>query len=386
MSDQSNTQRLWLLGGEDVELRLPLARKLRALGYDVTLVGSCYPPRCKVGDEFRHLHYPLSRRFRPLEDVRTVFALARALRKHRPHLVHVFDTKPNLFAPLAAIGMQDIRIVRTITGMGNTFLTRGIMGSVARSVYHLAQRLAGKLSAVTICQNSEDHSYFIGRGLIQRSKAILIKGSGVDVKALTSRGLVGRDRHEARDKLGATDRIMVLMLSRVVRSKGVVEYARAAQLLEQRPIRFVLAGPFDEHAPDALDDETTKYLQSHVVCLGFRKDVPELISAADIVVLPSYREGIPRVLLEAQALSKPVVACDVPGCREVVNHGVDGLLVPAQQAEPLAASIATLADNEEQRREMGERGARKIREQFDLSLIARQYVECYSSLYQPKAS
>ncbi len=373
---------LWLIGGEDIHFRRPLAQVLVRRGFRVTLLGSCRPEQCGAGELFEHRHYVLDRRFRPFSDIRTVAQLRSSIREGRPHLIHAFDTKPGVLAPIAARGLSGTAVVRTITGLGAVFGLQGVSGRFFRGAYWMAQRLAAPYCDMTIFQNRDDMAQFIDKGVVDRAQCRTVLGSGIDVESLESaagRAVPAQLRAELR--IGGES--VVLMASRIVGQKGVREFIEAAGLLQSsgEKIAFLLAGPLETNTIDGIPQREIESSGSLVRYLGPRSDVPALLAMTDVAVLPTYyREGAPRFIMEAQALGVPVVTCDVPGSREVVDAGTTGILVKPRDAKQLAEAVRQLIRDPSLRAGMGAAGRRRVLEKMSLDAVADQYISCYEAL------
>ncbi len=377
----TGSTRLWLVGGEDIHFREPLARVLASRGIGITLVGTCQNEQCQVSSEFEHSHYALDRRFRPLSDIQTIAQLRSAFRIGRPDLIHSFDTKPNILAPIAARALPGRIVVRTITGLGSVFEMGGYRGRIYRKVYMAAHRLASKSCALTVFQNQEDMSVFMNAGILDRSRCQLILGSGVDVEGL-SQAAESVVPAEVRKAIGVGDERIVLMAARMAGQKGVRDYIEAARILKSRSehVTFLLAGQLEPEAVDAVPEREIIAAGKFVRYLGPRRDVSTLLAITDVAVLPTYREGAPRFVMEAQALGVAVVTCDVPGCRDVVDAGVTGILVRPRDPQQLADAISRLINSSTLRGSMGEAGKRRVLNEMSLDVVADRYIACYENV------
>jgi len=258
------------------------------------------------------------------------------MRAVSPTLVHNVTVKPVLYGTLAARMLGVPAIINAISGLGYAFSdeSRWMLASVLRSAYRFVLRSP---RVHVIFQNDDDAHEFVSAGLAMPGQGVLIRGSGVDLTRF----------HPAPED-PATPPLIVLP-ARMLRDKGVVEFSTAARLLGERGCRarFALAGPLDPANPAALThSEILQFtVGAPVEWLGHVEDMPELYRRAHVVCLPSYREGLPKSLIEACAAGRPVVTTDVPGCRAVVTHGVNGLLVPARNAGALADALQRLIED-----------------------------------------
>ncbi|HEU5137297.1 MAG TPA: glycosyltransferase family 4 protein [Steroidobacteraceae bacterium] len=308
----------------------------------------------------------------PLTDLRLVWTLWREFRRRRPAVVHAFTIKPAIYATLAAaLAGVPVRVV-TITGLGYAFTSAGAgMNKLVNLLYRLALARAKRV----YFQNADDRDLFVSNGLVDNGKVRLVAGSGVD----TSRFVPAVLPCESRVPL------TFCMISRLLGEKGVREYLNAAQRIRRDypDVKFLLVGGTDPRNPTALaQSEVTQLGQqaSAVEWIGEVDDVRPQIARADVVVLPSYREGLPRVLLEASAMGRALIASDVPGCRQVVLPGVTGLLVPPADVDRLELAMRELIANPGRISAMGAAGRAFVVEHFDEGAVIEQTIADYALL------
>ncbi|MHC5210585.1 MAG: glycosyltransferase family 4 protein [Planctomycetota bacterium] len=373
--------RVWHVGGEDVDLRIPLLERLAAAGFDVAAVGSgSAEPFAAARIPF--FRYDLAPGLDPLSDLRARGQLRALVHRERPDIVHAFDTKPGLLAPDAARRCDGVRVMRTIVGMGRLFSREDPVARLGRIVYRLAQRRVAAACALTVFQNEDDRRAFLDADLLRGGEHALVRGSGVDPVALRAAAPGAASVRALRRELGARDGPLILMVSRLVESKGVREFvAAAADVRSERVATFVLVGPVDrsERAARDLADEVSA--SPHVVSTGRRDDVPALLAAADLFVLPTYyREGLPRVLLEAAAMRVPMITTPMPGCRDVVRHEETGLMVAPRSAPALAAAVRRLLDDPALAQRLADAAERRVHEQFSLDRVAADTITLYRKL------
>jgi len=373
--------RLWHVGGKDVDLRIPLLLRMRQAGFDVAAAGAGCPAPFEAAG-IPYFDYGLAPGLQPLEDLAARRRLAALLRQQRPDLAHAFDTKPGLLLPHAARGCAGVRCVRTITGLGRLFARDDLAARAGRAVYRAAQRRVAPHCALTVFQNEEDRDEFLAHDLLRGRPHALVRGSGVDPAALRAAVPAPAATAALRRELGAEGGLLVLMVARVVPSKGVREFLDAAgRVRAGRPAAFVLVGPADEGERSAARLRRDVASHPHVRYLGRRDDVPALLAAADVFALPTwYREGLPRVLLEAAVLRVPIVTTAVPGCREVVQDGVTGLVVAPRDAGALAGAIGRLADDPALRARLADAAERHVLEHFSLDRVAADTLALYRAV------
>lgn len=353
--------------------RLPLAFAAKKAGYRVAVAAADTGQGARIESEgLEFFPLPFSRSGTGfLEELRTLVALTRLYRELRPSVVHHVTIKPVLYGSLVARVMNSIPTVNAISGLGYTFTdaerSRGLR-RIATMLYRIA--LAHPRSKV-IFQNPDDVDLFRRLGLIRADQIVLIRGSGVDCDVFCPRPEAQGDP-------------VVMLPARMLWDKGVREFVEAARLVRDKGqrARFVLVGGIDEENPSAVPGEQILAWQNEgtVEWWGHQNDMHEVLPKGHIVVLPSYREGLPKVLLEAAACGRPIITTDVPGCREVVRHGENGLLVRAREVEGLATAIEKLIQDSQLRRAYGERGREMAVEQFSIDMVVRQTLEVYRSL------
>jgi glycosyltransferase involved in cell wall biosynthesis len=357
--------------------RLPPARAAQAAGYEVivaTRVGSRAADI--VAEGFKLLPIDLQRRSRnPFREMAAIAQIVKIYWRERPDVVHHVALKPVLYGSLAAWLLRGPAVVNALAGMGFLFSSRSRLASVLRAVVSRFFRLllnAGR--NLLILQNPDDEALLVNSGLVAAKRVRLIRGSGVDIQRFAP-------------TLEAPTTPVVMLPSRMLWDKGVGEFVEAAHLLRARgcTARFVLVGNGDPDNPASISEDQLKaWHDSGVVeSWGHCSDMPATLAQAHIVCLPSYREGLPKVLLEAAACGKPLIATDAPGCREIVRHGENGLLVPLRDAASLADAIERLLADANLRCTMGQKGRRMVELEFSEAKVAQQTLAVYRELCPP---
>ncbi|WP_186010846.1 glycosyltransferase family 4 protein [Burkholderia gladioli] len=305
----------------------------------------------------------------PLEDLRMLATMRRHYRELRPHLVFHYTIKPNIYGSIAA-WLARVPSVAVTTGLGYVFIRESRAASIAKRLYRFAFRFPREVWFL----NRDDLATFeAGRLLAHPDRARLLHGEGVDIEQFAPAPLPERDSFQ------------FLLIGRLLWDKGVREYVDAARALKARypQARFALLGPVGVDNPSAVSSTyLDEWVREGVIdYLGEAHDVRPHIAAADCVVLPSYREGVPRTLMEASAMCRPIVATDVPGCRDVVDDGETGLLCTARDSASLAGKMAAMLDMPaEARRAMGERGRQKVLREFDEANVVERYRQTIRAL------
>jgi N,N'-diacetylbacillosaminyl-diphospho-undecaprenol alpha-1,3-N-acetylgalactosaminyltransferase len=367
------------------QFRKGLIRELVRRGADVTIFtpGGAYVERL-VSLGARHVDIPFVREFAPFRDAVVVWRLFREFRSQHFDIVHTMTLKPNIFGVIAARLARVRRVCALIEGLGMMFTAGASDGwrwRVARVLYALTLRMTDRVWLM----NRDDIQLLVAHAILPMKKVLLIEGTGIDADEYSSGQLDAGRRQALRVAMGAAGdaTVALLLLSRLSFSKGVRQFAEAAHILRMRgvSIRCVLCGPLDPAAPDAVPQDYLDGLDDRdlAVRTGFVENARELIEASDIVVLPSYyREGIPRVLLEAQSMERPVVATDNVGCRDVVVDGVNGFLVPIGDATALADRLETLTVDPSLRVQFGRAGRARVLSRFADEIIVPKII---SELY-----
>lgn len=353
--------------------RRSLALALRDAGYEVLLVS----PPGPYGEKLRQLGFrwipaPMERRsLNPLRELALVLWLKRLFAQEQVDLVHGFTIKCAVYGSLAARLAGIPARVNAVAGMGYVFTSEDLKARLLRPIVRSLMRLAlDGQGARLILQNPDDVALFERAGLVDASLVRLIPGSGVDCRRFVP-------------KAGKTQggRFRVLLAARLLWDKGLAEYVDAARKLrlDGRDIEFLLAGDPDPGNPAAVPEGSVRAWvdEGLLQWLGHVDDMAALFETVDAVVLPSYREGLPKGLIEAGASGLPLVTTDVPGCREVVADGVDGLLVPVKSCEALARAIARLHDDPLLCSRLGAAAREKALNEFDEQIVIERTISVY---------
>lgn len=357
--------------------RLPPARAAQAAGYEVVVATRVANRGAEITAEgFRLVPIGLRRRSRnPFREIAAIAEIVQLYWRERPDIVHHVALKPVLYGSLAALLVRRPAVVNALAGMGFLFTSSSRLATLLRTVVSRVFRVllnAGR--NVLILQNPDDVTMLVSGGLVTASRVRLIRGSGVDIERF----------RPTPEPAGSP---VVMLASRMLWDKGVGEFVSAAGALRARGIaaRFVLVGDGDADNPASIPDAQLKaWHDSGVVqCWGRCDNMPAALAEAHIVCLPSYREGLPKVLLEAAACARPLVATDAPGCREIVRDGENGLLVPLRDAASLADAIERLVGDRALRLRMGEKGRQMVESEFSEEKVAQQTLAVYREMCTP---
>lgn len=353
---------------------MPLAKALQRRGYEVTVASADTGRSEQVKAEgMRFVEIPFSRSYgNLLAEALTVAKLGRLVLRLKPDLIHLVALKGVGYGSLAARLRPSIPVVNAIAGLGFTFAVADRNRLLQRAVSYLIKLAARRKNSLTILQNPDDLQELVARQLVDSDHAVVIRGSGVDI-----------DRFQAKPLPGGTP--IVLFASRLLKDKGIEEFVAASQTLHDRgtEARFVVVGDPDVGNPASVHPERVdEWARSGVVEIwGGRVDMPDVLAQAALVVLPSYREGLPKVLLEAAATARPVITTDVPGCREVVRDGINGSLVPPRDPAALAEAIdQMLRLPESERIAMGLEGRKLVEAEFSIPIVVDRTLAVYDRL------
>lgn len=345
----------------------------RAEGYDVIVVTRVVEKSPQiVSAGLRLIHLPLARRsLNPFSAVWLMLRLTQIYWRERPDLVHHIAMKPIFLGTLAARLVGIRRIINAPVGMGFVYTSKGLLAKVLRPLFwFLMHTLLNPRGSKVILENADDCAALVKNHYVRGQDICLIRGAGVDIDKFKP----GKRMH---------DGMVVMLVARLLWDKGVGEFAEAARLLRinNPQVRFVLVGSPDSQNPANIPGEQLQkwHAQGDVELWGYQENMPEVWAQADIACLPSYREGLPKSLIEALASGLPCVTTDVPGCREVVAPNLNGLLVPAREVEPLVRALQSLIDNPALREEMGRHGRQRAVAEFSSARVIAETLSVYQS-------
>ena len=298
--------------------------------------------------------------------------MIRLYRQQRPDIVHHISIKPVLYGSFAARLTRVPWIVNALTGLGYVFVSKDFLARLLRPLVRGAFRLLlNRGNSRAVLQNHDDVRLLTAAGALEEKYVVVIRGSGVDLERFTP-------RPEPEEPP------VILLASRMLRDKGLAEFVEAARALREagEDVRFVLVGDSDPENPASVSDAQLAHWcdEQTVEWWGRREDMPNVLAQAHVVCLPSYREGLPKVLLEAAAVGRALVATDVPGCREIVRNGDNGLLVPVRDAKALAWAFRELISKPKQRRRMGVRSREIACAEFSIQRVVAATLAVYEGL------
>lgn len=347
-----------------------LIRELLDIGHTIQV----YAPRDKYSDRLEAegcQFIPVnmdSRGSNPIKDSALILELTMLYRRHRPDIILHYTIKPNIYGSIAA-RMVGIPVINNVCGLGTVFLKKNLVSKIATWLYKFSFTYPDKV----FFQNQSDLDLFIRERMIREEITDLVPGSGIDLDAFPPCAWT-RNQH-----------FQFLMISRLIIDKGIYEYIEAIRILRKEgiPARFAILGALDEdHKRGIRRSELDEWVQEGLIdYLGMTEDVSPYIQAADCIVLPSYREGTPRTLLEAASSARPIIATRVPGCQDVVEDKHNGLLCDVRNAHDLAGKmkLMTMLDKETLR-QWGENGRKKVENEFAEEIVIRKYIQSIDEL------
>jgi len=371
---------LIFLGGEDVSARIEISKKFMELDYNIQIIGTEKKDKFEKNN-ILYEHYHFNREFSLVGDIKAIFELRKILKaKEHGTIVHAFDTKPTLFLPFAAIGLKNIKVMRTITGMGRIFTEQSFKNSLLTKIYNMLQRSISKRVDFTVFQNDDDAMYYKENKLIPQTNAAVIKSSGLDLEKFTTNVEEEALKNLQNELKLRSDEKTFILVSRMVKQKGIMNYLNAAKLCHKAGHKFnyLLVGQLDSDESITLNE--IEAYKAYVNYLGRREDVKNILALCDVFVLPTYyREGVPRVLLEASAMGLGLLATNMPGCKDVVIDNYNGNLIEIEDPHDLSEKMIYIAENNKRLEKYKYNAQEKVKE-FDLNKVVNAYHEIYKKL------
>ena len=368
--------KLFIIVSEDWSFwshRLSLAQSAIDAGFNVTVLTKINELEDKIkekGINVININFVRSSKS-PITDLLNIIKLFSIFRKEKPDIIHNVALKTILIGSLAALFNRKSVVVNAFTGLGYVFSSNQLQAKIIRLFIKPAfQLITLKHNYWTIFQNPDDSNLFNGLGLIEPERSVIIRGSGVD----TNEFLQATDTNNTP---------VVMLASRMLWDKGIGEFVEAAKRIrdENSDAKFILVGDSDTDNPMSIPVSTleTWAKEGHVSWEGHSNNMPETLALASIVCLPSYREGLPKVLLEAAAVGRPLIATDVPGCREIVKNGENGILVKLKDVDSLYNAIKILMSDNEMRQAMGKKSRLLIESELSTDIINKQTLQLYKT-------
>ena len=351
--------------------RLGLVKALIAEGHEVVAIAPTDEYTTKLvqaGCLFEAVKMD-SRGANPIKDIALTYELYKIYQRQRPDVILQYTIKPNIYGTFAAT-ILGIPVINNVCGLGTAFLNKNLVSRFAIAMYKLAFRFP----KLVFFQNNDDKEFFLKSKIIKKTKTDVLPGSGIDVNEFVPKIKSFNDTP-----------FTFLLISRLIHDKGILEYISAIKMLKSKGVdaKFQLLGQLDtKHTRGIAKELVDQWIEQGVVeYLGAVEDVKPYINNSDCVVLPSYREGTPRSLLEAASSGKPIVATDVAGCNNVVDHKVNGFLCESKNPEDLASKMEEmLAQNEESIRRMSHASRQIAVNKFDEKIVIEKYLDSISKV------
>lgn len=350
--------------------RSNLILRLVESGHSVTVIS----PEDKYSFRFneigaKHIHLPMKMNKNPFSDACIALGFYKILKRERIDCFLGYTIKPNIYGSLAAHALG-VGVINNIAGLGVTFINDGITTRIVKILYKISLKKSKKV----FFQNKDDMKLFVDEGVVGLDNIDLLPGSGIDL-----------DKYRPVLRANESDKFNFLLIARMLWDKGVMEYIEAARIVRKKfkNAEFQLLGPLDVKNPAAIpSDQVHTWVNDGVIdYLGVSDDVRNEISRADCVVLPSYREGTPRTLLEAAAMGKPLIATNAVGCKEVVDHGINGYLCNVRDHNDLAEKMMKIISlPKDQLYAMGSSSRDKVERQFDEEIVIGKYLKILDDL------
>lgn len=359
--------------------RTPIMVELLKKGHKVYAI-------CPIGDKNQQLrdigceviNYEIDRKgLNPFSEKKSIDNIYNSIKDLKIDILHTFTAKPNIYGTLAAKQAGVPIVLNLVEGLGSFYVKNTIKNIIIRSIMEKLYKKAFKISNGCVFVNTSDPEYMLKKKLIKKEKIKIIKSVGVNTEKFS---MINYDKEKLlniKSSLDLDNKIIVLMVSRAIWDKGIKEYYDAAEKLKKKysNLEFLLVGNTDRGNHSCVNEE---FLNSGSVnWLGHRDDIVDITAISDIYVLPSYREGLPATLMEASSMAKPIVTTDTFGCRDVVDDGKNGFLVPIRNSQMLAEKIEILIKDKNLRNQMGEKALEKALNEFDIKKVVNQYMEYY---------
>jgi len=351
--------------------RVGLLKALQSQGYKIIAIAprdECSSKLEAFGFEYHEIKMN-NKGTNPVEDAKLVYDFYKLYKQVAPDVILQYTIKPNIYGSTAA-GILRIPVISNISGFGTVFLNDSFSSKIARMLYKIALKIPKKV----FYQNTHDRELFIESKLVKEAKTDLLPGSGIDTEKFKP----------IEKKLSKDDTLRFLFIARLVKDKGLIEYVDAARKFKNnQKVEFCILGAYYPGNPTAItENEMLAWEREGIVkYIGISDDVMSVIAEYDCIVLPSYREGLSRVLLEAASMAKPIITTNVPGCKEVVDDGVNGYLCDVKDADSLSEQMKKMILlTKEQHRGMGKKGREKVIAEFDEKLVIDKYKQAISEL------
>jgi N,N'-diacetylbacillosaminyl-diphospho-undecaprenol alpha-1,3-N-acetylgalactosaminyltransferase len=368
--------------------RTPIMKELLKQGHTVYAI-------CPVGEYNKKLNdlgvkvinYEIERgSINPFKEKKFINNIYEVIKNLDLDILHTFTAKPNIYGTFAGKKAGVPVILNLVEGLGSFYVSDTLKNIVIRNIMEYLYKKVFRLSNGCVFVNSDDPKYMIQKGIIKKEKVKIIKSVGVDIDKFNINNFTNLEIENKKKELKVENKLIIMMIARAIWDKGIKEFYEVANELKKEydNIEFILIGNTDEGNYSCASKEFLT--NGDVKWLGHKDDINSLIAISDIFVLPSYyREGVPVTLMEAASMSKPIVTTNTVGCREVVEDGVNGYLVPVKDTKILKNKIKNLIENKELRIEMGKKGRKKVEKEFDVKIVINKYMDYYKGFLDEKS-
>lgn len=361
----NNQNKLIIVGGKDVDSRIELIDNLK-YKYEIIVIGSSKNIKNKFLDHKIKFYYNyFDEGVNIISDIRAILNYIKIFKKEKPLITHAFDSKVSILSRIAAL-LSGVKIVGcTITGLGFLYTDNSIITKIERIIYEIFQKVLITFSDYVVFQNNDDYNEYKNRKVINKNKAYLILGSGVKIYD---------------EKIYNGNKNQVIMVSRIKKSKGVLDYIKIAEAFKNN-IKFTLVGPIERGTRDSLSENQIVYMKKTLDYISENDNIRELMTDCKIfILLTTYREGIPRVFLEAAEMGKPLIGYDVPGVREIIRNNINGFLVEQKNIKSVISKIRDLIDRDDEIVKMGIESKNMVKQFFDIKIISRKYIDMWDNV------
>ena len=354
--------------------RRSLANAIKEAGYDVVMIAPYDNYSELLKNDFIYKNVDIDNDgTNPIQDIKTVFSFFFVYKNVKPDVILSYTIKPNIYGTVAASFLR-IKIINNISGLGTVFITKNLLTKIAKILYKLSHRYAAKV----FFQNEDDYNLFLEKNLISKEKADILPGSGIDT-----------DLFKPVENVKKDGIFRFLLIARLLKDKGVFEYIDAARKIKKqyKNVEFQVLGALDVSNITAISREAVnRWVDEEVITyLGHTDDVRKFIAQADCIVLPSYREGTPRTLLEAASMAKPIVTTNTVGCKDVVDDGKTGFLCKVKNVNDLATKLTRMLNLSSQECEkMGKLGREKIIREYNEKIVIKKYLDTIKEVLNQK--
>ncbi len=369
-----------------LNIRIPLVKFLEKEGYEVYAIipeDDYFSLVKETG--INVLTYKLKKNtLNPISFIRSAQTIKRYQKRYEFSIVHSFRLQPNIMISVIFAFSKGTKLINHITGLGFAFTGITLKSLLYRSAILFLYQISAITADKMIVQNRTDYK-IISKLFLASKKLVLIEGSGVDQNKFNKKNVDPLTVSMLRKRLELlSDDLVISFTGRLLLEKGIVEFLEVADKLSTKipGMKFVIAGWFDHNNPSCIDEgQLNEFLKNkNILYLGLINEIKELLSITDIFVLPTYREGFPRSILEAMAMNVPIITSDVAGARDAVINNYNGLLVPAQNIKLLEEAILKLISNHEMRTNMGDNGRKLVENEFNTYLIFTKIIDVYRSI------